>query len=178
MANSGSPYRGDKAQRLTLLALTFIVAGIMVLIALRAKALGPLESAVLQGVNVVLSIYGGIVFSRGERERAISMTAKSSARRVLVNYETLGRTAAAIEGVRQGLRDSSDGSNKVPMHMVDVGLNGLINLVGTQIASADAAVKDWRDLAPHEVDEEIASYRAERGSESNGADPGEGRSNP
>jgi hypothetical protein len=151
-----------RMQRLALIGLTLIVAGLVGLIAFHSKALGPLQSAVLQGINVVLSVYGGIVFSKGERERSIRMAARSSARRVLVNYETLGRTAAAIEQVSVQLMSYSDGTRKIPAATVEVALSGLSNLVLTQISSADAAIKDWRDLAPTDVDEEISNYNRER----------------
>jgi hypothetical protein len=41
-------------------------------------------------------------------------------------------------------------------------LNGLEDQVFTQILSADAAIQDWRDLAPVEVDEEVNQVRESR----------------
>jgi hypothetical protein len=65
--------------------------------------------------------------------------------------------------MRVQLNANADGSNKIAATNIDFALTGLSNLIASQISSADAAVKDWRDLAPAEVDEEITQYRKEEG---------------
>jgi hypothetical protein len=56
-------------------------------------------------------------------------------------------------GLEKGLLD---------VDLVDTALNGLEDQVFTQILSADAAIQDWRDLAPVEVDEEVNQVRESR----------------
>src|SRR5260370_39894862 len=95
-ANSAMSTVGSKARWFVLAALTVLVVALVVWVAFRGKQLGPAASAVLQGASVVLSVYGGIVFTREGNDQHIKAAARASARRVLVNYEMLGRLGRAI----------------------------------------------------------------------------------
>jgi hypothetical protein len=138
-----------------LAGLTVLVTGLIVWVALRGKQLGPVASAVLQGASVVLSIYGAIVFTQEGNDQHVKAAAKASARRVLVNYAMLGRLAITISDLRQSLRIYSQDKGSLDPDLVDMALNGFQEQVTSQISWADAAVQDWRDLAPDEVDEEV-----------------------
>jgi hypothetical protein len=48
---------------------------------------------------------------------------------------------------------------KLSFDLVDLALEGFANQIQSQVITADAAIQDWRDLAPKEVDEEVASVR-------------------
>jgi hypothetical protein len=148
-----------KIRRWLLAALTIVVAGLVILVALRGKQLGAPASAVLQGAGVVLSIYGGIVFTREGNDQHIRAVARASARRVLVNYQTLGRLGTAISELRTRMGATGEKDGLLHPDLVDMALEGLENQVVIQIVSADAAIQDWRDLAPAEVDQEVNRVR-------------------
>lgn len=145
-----------------LAALTAVVALLLAWVALRGKQLGPAASAVLQAGIVVISVYGGVVFTREGNDKHVRSAAQASARRLLVNYEMLGRLASVINDSRINLlkKATNDG---VDYDLVEVVLIGLEEQVLTQISSADAAIQDWRDLAPAEVDNEVRRVREGRG---------------
>lgn len=103
----------------------------------------------------MLSIYGAIVFTQEGNDQHVKAAAKASARRVLVNYAMLGRLAITISDLRQSLRIYSQDKGSLDPDLVDMALNGFQEQVTSQISWADAAVQDWRDLAPDEVDEEV-----------------------
>lgn len=156
------PTLSSKARWFVLAALTAIVVCLVVWVALRGKQLGPAASAVLQGASVVLSIYGAIVFTREGNDQHIRAVARASARRVLINYETLGRLAVTIAALRVRMKTYGLEKGLLDVDLVDTALNGLEDQVFTQILSADAAIQDWRDLAPVEVDEEVNQVRESR----------------
>ncbi|HEV2241449.1 MAG TPA: hypothetical protein VGR98_10445, partial [Streptosporangiaceae bacterium] len=104
---------------------------------------------------MVLSIYGAIVFTQEGNDQHVKAAAKASARRVLVNYQMLSRLAIRIDDLQQVLKVYAQDKGSLDPDLVDMGLNGLQEQVVTQISWADAAVQDWRDLAPDEVDEEV-----------------------
>lgn len=156
------PTLTGKVRRWLLAGLTVLVAGLIVWVALRGKQLGPVASAVLQGVSVVLSIYGAIVFTQEGNDQHVKAAAKASARRVLVNYQMLSRLAIRIDDLQQVLKVYAQDKGSLDPDLVDMGLNGLQEQVVTQISWADAAVQDWRDLAPDEVDEEVRKALKDR----------------
>jgi len=153
------PTLTGKARWWLLAGLTVLVAGLIVWVALRGKQLGPAASGVLQGASVVLSIYGALVFIKDGNDQHVRAAARASARRVLVNYQMLGRLASTIADLQRALKFYAQDKGSLDPDLVDMGLNGLQEQVVTQISWADAAVQDWRDLAPDDVDEEVARAR-------------------
>jgi hypothetical protein len=157
---------GSRGRR-ALLAVAVLAVGVLVaVVAVRGRQIGAVVSAVLQGLTVVVSVYGGVVFSREGNEEAVKAAAVKSVRRVLVNYESLGRLGSVIERLRADLTKCSPNGIIVDLDLVDLSLSGLSDLVVEQIASADIAVRDWRDLAPADVDAELAAYTERRASQS------------
>jgi hypothetical protein len=71
----------------------------------------------------------------------------------------LGRLASTITDLQQALRYYAQDKGSLDPDLVDMGLNGLQEQVITQISWADAAVQDWRDLAPGQVDDEVSKAR-------------------
>lgn len=141
-----------------LVVLTAVVAALLAWVAVRGQQLGPAASAVLQVGSVVLSVYGGVVFTREGNDKHVRSVAQASARRLLVNYEMLGRLATVINDSRMNLLMKAN-SHAIDSDLVEVVLQGLEEQVLTQIGSADAAIQDWRDLAPVEVDNEVRRVR-------------------
>lgn len=154
-----------RARWLLLAGLTVIVGLLVVWLTVRGKQLGPAASAVLQGGTVVLSVYGGIVFTRQGNDQHIKAVARASARRVLVNYETLSHLATAIHSVRSRMRYLDNDKGVLDIEVVDTALGGLEDQVTIHIAAVDAAIQDWRDLAPAEVDEEVSKLKLGRSSQ-------------
>jgi hypothetical protein len=156
------PVLSGKVRRMLLAGLTLIVTGLVIFVAFRGNQLGAPASAVLQGASVVLSVYGGVVFIRDGNDQHIRAAAKASARRVLVSYQTLGQLGAAISELRARLDIAREKDGFVNYDLVDIALEGLQNQTLIQIMSADAAIQDWRDLAPVEVDAEVNKMRQNR----------------
>jgi hypothetical protein len=151
-----------KVRQILLGGLTLVVAGLVVLVAHRGQENGAPASAVLQGASVVLSVYGGIVFTREGNDEHIRAVAKASARRVLVNYQTLGQFGTAVSNLRARLNAIAGKDGLLNIDFINIALDGLQDQIVTQVMSADAAIQDWRDLAPTEVDEEVDKVRKSR----------------
>ncbi len=156
------PTLSPRARWLLLAGLTAVVVLLVVWVALRGKQLGAVASAVLQGASVVLSVYGAVVFMREGNDKHVRAAARASARRVLINYDTLGRLAAVIEELRSRMRHLGEAKGVLDYDLVDMALTGLGDQVFVQILSADAAIQDWRDLAPTDVDAEVNKVRENR----------------
>jgi hypothetical protein len=134
-------------------AVAFLVAWV----AYRGEQLGPVGSAVFQVIVVVLSIFGAWVFIRDGTDQHVRGIARASARRVMVNYSVVGNLAAEIDELRSLLRNYVSDKGELNPEVVDMALRGLQQQISSQLVSADAAIKDWRDLAPTEIDEELRS---------------------
>lgn len=147
----------------SLLALIVIVVAFLVaLVAVTGSTLGVAGSAVIQGLSVAASIYGGVVFAREGNSSAVVGAAVKSVRRVFINYEALGRLAENILRVRSDLETFADERHLIRFDLVDMALLQLSDVVVNQIESADVAVLDWRDLAPAEVADEIEALRSRK----------------
>jgi len=114
---------------------------------------------------LVLSIYGAIVFTREGNDQHIRAVARASARRVLINYEALGRLATSTSDMRMRMRSYGRDKGSLDAELVDTAITGLEDQIFIQILTADAAIQDWRDLAPAEVDEEVNQVRERRRSD-------------
>src|SRR5262249_50458718 len=133
------------------------VAGVFLVawVSFRGKQLGTVGSAVFQVIVVVLSIFGAWVFIREGNDQHVRGIAKASARRVMGNYKVIGSLAAETGELRAVLRSMARDTGQLDIRLVDMAMRGLQQQISIQLVSADAAVRDWRDLAPAEVDEEI-----------------------
>jgi predicted hotdog family 3-hydroxylacyl-ACP dehydratase len=148
-------------QRILLGAAVLVVGVLIALVAVKGPDFGTAGSAVIQGLGVAISIYGGVVFARQGNEMAVRAAAVKSVRRVLVNYESLSRLATIILRLRMDLSDRTE-NGAIRIDTVDLCLLQLSDVVVDQIASADLAVRDWQDLAPDEVAAEVEDFRTRR----------------
>jgi hypothetical protein len=140
-----------------LLGLTIVVAGLVVLVTIKGSQLGAAASAIVQAGSVVLSIYGGVVFTQQGNDQHIRDAARASVRRVLANYTMLGRLATIISEMRSKMAELGRSGAQLDAELVEIALKSLQDQVQMQIISADAAIQDWRDLAPAEVDQEVTN---------------------
>ena len=143
----------------SLTVLTVIVGGLVAFVTIRGAQLGAAASVILQVGAVTLSIYGGVVFTRQGNDQHIRDTARASARRVLANYKMLGQVSQSITELQKRMSDTSGTDGRLNADLVDLALEGLANQIQGQVITADAAIQDWRDLAPKEVDQEVANVR-------------------
>lgn len=147
-------------RRVVLGVMTLVGIFLVVWVSLRGRQLGAVGSAVFQAIVVVLSIYGAWVFIKDGTDQHVRAVAKASARRVLVNYSVIGGLAAQVSEVRDGFRRIANEKGDLDSELVQMALRGLEAHITSQLDSADAAIRDWRDLAPAEVDAEIAAIKA------------------
>lgn len=155
------PALSSRNRRQLLAIMTAVVAGLVVAVALRGKSLGPAASAVLQAAIVVISVYGGVVFIQEGNDKHVRSAACASVRRVLATYRALGQLGRVIVDLRTRLAQESE-AGLIRQSTADLGLEMLAMQIETQLAPVDAAIRDWRDLAPAEVDEELNALRRER----------------
>jgi hypothetical protein len=145
--------------------MTVIGVFLVAWVSFRGTQLGPVGSAVFQVIVVVLSIFGAWVFIREGNDQHVRGIARASARRVMGNYKVIGSLALEVEELRVVLKGHANETGELDIRLVDMALRGLQQQISGQLVSADAAVRDWRDLAPSEVDEEIALIREQQGSQ-------------
>ena len=122
------------------------VSGLFAYVA-TTRTLTNLESVLLQAFALVTGLIGSFIFGRqSAREAAraiIKPHARSAFRRLLSLYQSLSRVAIAIE--------SSQNSKAPEDHQVI--LAKLEAIVVEQLATADDALEDWRDIVPEDVEE-------------------------
>jgi hypothetical protein len=121
------------------------------------RDLTSLENVLLQVISLGLGLIGSYVLGReSARDAAKEMVkphARSAFRRLLSLYRSLSRLAYAIETMRE------DG--KVHAETTQV-LDKLEGIVIEQIATADDALEDWRDIVPEDVEELRAQLAPQR----------------
>ena len=122
------------------------VAGLFAHIATE-RTLTNLESVILQAIALGAGLVGSFVFGRqSAREAAreiIKPHARSAFRRLLSLYQSLSRVAATIEASQKSDSPEDNG----------VTLAKLEAIVIEQLATADDALEDWRDIVPEDVEE-------------------------
>ncbi len=142
-----------------LIAASIAVAVIFVITALK-ETLTQLEIVFFQAITLFLGLLGSFVFGRQSAMQSARETirphARSAFRRLLSLFNSLSRLATAIENAR---------SSK-PMKDQPV-LDKLEAIVTEQIATADDALEDWRDIVPEEVDEIREKFKETNGGEDN-----------
>jgi hypothetical protein len=114
------------------------------------------ETALFQIIEVGLTLVGAFfVGQRGASAAAADIVrphAKSAFRRLTSLYEGLGRLGRSIDDRRSFLeRVSNKAKSTVDMAHVEAQLDILAVQVIAELATANDAMEDWRDLVPDEV---------------------------
>ena len=129
-----------------LVVLAFLVAGFSVHIA-SGRALTELEGTLLQAFALLFGLVGSFLFGRQSTRDAakeiIKPHARSAFRRLISLYESLSRAALEIEYSK----------NNKDNNYEKVALAKLEAIVIEQLATADDALEDWRDIVPEDVAE-------------------------
>jgi len=139
--------RAGKRTGKLLIALSIGVALLFAVIA-KFRPLSGLELVLLQVFSLAIGLLGSYIFGRESVSDAahdvIKPHARSAFRRLLSLYSSLSRLALAIQAARPADRTS----------FVDAAvLDKLEVMVTEQIATADDALEDWRDIVPEDVEE-------------------------
>jgi hypothetical protein len=146
----------DKRAGIVLIVASIVVAGIFAVVAMYRNLTG-LENVLLQVFSLGIGLLGSFVLGReSAREAAKDLVkphARSAFRRLVSLYQSLSRLAVAIQNARPV-------NNSDPVHPSV--LDKLESLVIEQIATADDALEDWRDIVPEDVEELRAKLVAMR----------------
>lgn len=132
-------------EKIAATVLIFISLILMFLFAYTAtkRALTELEAIVFQIFAVLAGIGGSYIFGRRALKESIRETvephARSAFRRLISLYRSISRVAAIIE-----LEEPRDDASKLDI---------IRAIVVEQIATADDALADWRDVVPDAVEE-------------------------
>lgn len=120
------------------------------------RNLTALENVLLQVFSLGAGLIGSYILGRESASQAardlIKPHARSAFRRLLSLYRSLSRLATAIQTAHQVNH---------PESTTNLILDKLEVIVIEQIATADDALEDWRDIVPEDV-EEIRSQLASR----------------
>jgi hypothetical protein len=136
---------GTKSQGFWLIAASVVVSLIFIVISTYRQLTG-LESTLLQIFSLGLGLIGSFIIGREGTKKAaedmIKPHAKSAFRRVLSLYNSLSRLATVIEYQKEQMP-----GNKVALHSLQM----LQGIVIEQLATADDALEDWKDILPEEL---------------------------
>ena len=131
----------------TLLILSSVGISIFVAYTSTTRMLTGLESTLWQIFTFAAGLSGSFIFGRqSARETAreiIRPHARSAFRRVLFLYRSLARASATIKSSQA---PESDEDSQVTLAKLDT-------IVTEQLAAADDALEDWRDIVPDDVKE-------------------------
>lgn len=120
-----------------------MVSGISVFIASQ-RPLTSLENTLLQAFSLAFGIIGSFYFGKQSATDAakqiIKPHARSAFRRLISLYESLSRVGAEIENSKNSQYEA-------------ITIAKLEAIVVEQLATADDALEDWRDIVPEEVEE-------------------------
>jgi len=130
------------------LILVAIIGAVIFVVFAAIRQLTQLEVVLLQLFSLATGLIGSFILGRRSAESAaremIKPHARSAFRRVLSLYRSLSRLATTIASARLS-KSSDDGEGPV--------LDKLEAIVVEQIATADDAMEDWRDIVPEDVEE-------------------------
>lgn len=133
----------EKWLPIILICAAFIFAAVSVIVASQ-RPLTSLENTLLQAVSLGLGLIGSFLFGKQSATDAakqiIKPHARSAFRRLISLYESLSRVGVEIENSRG---NQSEGITIARMEAIVV----------EQLATADDALEDWRDIVPEEVEE-------------------------
>jgi hypothetical protein len=140
---------------LLLIFVAFVVMGISTYVATQRELSG-LENVLLQTFSLIFGLVGSYYFGKQSTNDAakeiIKPHARSAFRRLLSLYKSLHRVAVEIE--------NSKNSNAPQYESVT--LAKLEAIIIEQLATADDALEDWRDIVPEEVTELIERLTTSR----------------
>ena len=137
-----------------LIFLSIVVMSLFAFIATK-RALTEIEAILLQFFALLAGIGGSYIFgrrtSKESMREAIEPHARSAFRRLMTLYRSISHVATIIESEEPPRDDASK---------IDI----IRAIVVEQIATADDALADWRDVVPEAVEEVRKEIRiAERG---------------
>lgn len=131
---------------LLLMIVAFVVMGISAYIATQ-RHLSDLENILLQTFSLLFGLVGSYYFGKQSANDAakeiIKPHARSAFRRLISLYESLHRVGVEIENSKNSNEPQSE----------TLTLAKLESIVIEQLATADDALEDWRDIVPEEVAE-------------------------
>ncbi len=134
----------DSAFALVLIMISIGIA-LLFIISASKRELTDLENALFQVLSLGAGLLGSYILGKqSTRAAAIEMVkphARSAFRRVMSLYMGLSRLAGIIENTKDSVSPHVDY------------LNIYQAVVMEQIATADDAMEDWRDLVPEDVEE-------------------------
>ncbi len=152
----------ETAAPFLLIFISVVVAVIFCVIS-AGRPLTHLEGALLQAFNLGAALGGAYVFgmrsAKSAAQEMIKPHARSAFRRVLSLYQSLSRLALAIAQAR----DSDEKSEGATPY-----LDTLEAIVTEQIATANDAIEDWRDIVPEDVEEVEMRWRKRQHEEQGG----------
>lgn len=123
------------------------------------RQLSAMEAAMTQIIVLTFGLLSSFLFGQLSAEQAgqdlIRSHAKSAFRRVFSLYRSLSRLAAIIENDRDAAGTRTNSSRAT--------FDKLEAIVVEQIATADDALADWKDICPREVEQmlQISAAKAE-----------------
>lgn len=128
------------------LILISVVVAVSFAYVATTRPLTGLESVLLQSLSLFAGLGGSFIFGRQSASEAareiIKPHARSAFRRLRSLYQSLSRVATTIESVQ------SVESPEYPVVIAKVEA-----IVIEQIATADDALEDWRDIVPENIKE-------------------------
>lgn len=134
---------------ITLIILAIMVAIIQIFISSQ-RQLSSLENTLLQIFSLLLSFIGSYLIGKHSATDAakeiIKPHARSAFRRLMSLYTSLSRVAIEIA------RSKEHQSKEITLERMEV-------IVIEQLATADDALEDWRDIIPEETDELIKKIK-------------------
>lgn len=137
----------NKRAGIILVVVALVIAVIFSIVATFRNLTG-LENVLLQIFSLGIGLIGSYVLGKESASQAarelIKPHARSAFRRLLSLYRSLSRLAYAIQTARQV-------NNPDPT--TSLVLDKLEGIVIEQIATADDALEDWRDIVPEDVEE-------------------------
>jgi len=133
-----------------MLAVSFVAAVVLSWTS-ASRQLSSMEAALTQlfvlGFGLLASFIFGQVSAETAGREMVRSHARSAFRRVLSLYRSLSRLAAVIESDKENTGGRS-GSARATLEKLEA-------IVIEQIATADDAVADWKDICPKDVEELI-----------------------
>ncbi len=116
-----------------------------------SRQLSTLEAALTQCIVLTFGLLSSFIFGQISAEKAgqdlVRSHSRSAFRRVLSLYKSLSRLAAIIENDRE--------ANNSRANLSRATFDKFEAIVMEQIATADDALEDWKDICPQEVEQVV-----------------------